>query len=60
LRIVSLGTSGYFLKYASKTSASALLSEIVWYNTDLVKPGEIRSLDDFLNPKWKGKIGYLK
>ena len=30
-----------------------------WYNTDLVKPGEIRSVDDFLNPKWKGKVGFL-
>jgi len=37
----------------------AYLSEVIWYNTELVKPGEIRSLDDFLNPKWKGKIGYL-
>ena len=37
----------------------AYLSEIIWYNTDLVKPSEIRSYDDFLNPKWKGKIGYL-
>jgi ABC-type Fe3+ transport system substrate-binding protein len=37
----------------------AYLSEIIWYNTELVKPNEIRSFDDFLNPKWKGKIGYL-
>jgi len=37
----------------------AYLSEVIWYNTDLIKPSEIRSLDDFLNPKWKGKIGYL-
>jgi iron(III) transport system substrate-binding protein len=37
----------------------AYLSEIIWYNSDLVKPDEIRSLDDFLNPKWKGKIGFL-
>jgi ABC-type Fe3+ transport system substrate-binding protein len=37
----------------------AYLSEIIWYNTDLVKPNEIRSFDDFLNPKWKDKIGYL-
>lgn len=37
----------------------AYLPESIWYNTDLVKPNEIRSFDDFLNPKWKGKIGYL-
>ncbi|HEY2921268.1 MAG TPA: extracellular solute-binding protein [Candidatus Binatia bacterium] len=37
----------------------AYLSEVIWYNTDLIKPNEIRSLDDFLNPKWKGRIGYL-
>jgi iron(III) transport system substrate-binding protein len=37
----------------------AYLSEVIWYNTDLLNPNEIRSLDDFLNPKWKGKIGYL-
>jgi iron(III) transport system substrate-binding protein len=37
----------------------AYLSEVIWYNTDLLKPEEIRSLDDFLNPKWKGRIGYL-
>jgi ABC-type Fe3+ transport system substrate-binding protein len=40
-------------------SFQAYLSEVIWYNTDLIKPNEIRSLDDFLNPKWKGKIGYL-
>ena len=37
----------------------AYLSEVIWYNTDLINPNEIRSLDDFLNPKWKGRIGYL-
>jgi len=37
----------------------AYLPESLWYNTDLVKPNEIRSFDDFLNPKWKDKIGYL-
>ena len=37
----------------------AHLPEVIWYNTDLLKPDEIRSFDDFLNPKWKDKIGYL-
>jgi iron(III) transport system substrate-binding protein len=37
----------------------AYLSEVIWYNSEWVKPAEIRSFDDFLNPKWKGKIGYL-
>ena len=30
-----------------------------WYNTMAAKPEELRSLDDFLNPKWKGKVGFL-
>ena len=37
----------------------AYLPESIWYNSELVKPSELRSLDDFLNPKWKGKIGFL-
>jgi ABC-type Fe3+ transport system substrate-binding protein len=40
-------------------SFQAYLSEVIWYNTELVNPSEIRSFDDFLNPKWKGRIGYL-
>ena len=37
----------------------AYLPESIWYNTELVKPNELRSFDDLLNPKWKGKIGIL-
>ncbi len=29
-----------------------------WYNTNLAKPQELRSFEDYLNPKWKGKIGF--
>jgi iron(III) transport system substrate-binding protein len=28
----------------------------ITYNTSLVKPGDIKSWDDLLDPKWKGKI----
>ena len=31
-----------------------------FYNTDLVKPGEITSYDDLLQPKWKAKIGMFE
>lgn len=40
-------------------SSQAYQTENIWYNTDLVKPEEIRSFNDLLNPKWSGKIGYL-
>lgn len=28
----------------------------VWINTDQVKEGEVKTFDDLLNPKWKGKL----
>jgi iron(III) transport system substrate-binding protein len=37
----------------------AYLTESIWYNTDSVKVNELRSYDDLLDPKWKGRIGYL-
>lgn len=32
------------------------IDTLVFINTDYVKPEEMRSVEDLLNPKWKGKI----
>jgi iron(III) transport system substrate-binding protein len=32
------------------------VSSLLFINTDVVKPSEIRSAKDLLNPKWRGKI----
>jgi ABC-type Fe3+ transport system substrate-binding protein len=41
-------------------SFSADFSVPPFYNSDLVKAGEINSYDDLLQPKWKGKIGMFE
>jgi iron(III) transport system substrate-binding protein len=40
-------------------SFTAYITETAWYNSTLVKPEEIATYDDLLNPKWKGKIAIL-
>jgi ABC-type Fe3+ transport system substrate-binding protein len=41
-------------------SFSADFSIPPFYNTELMKPGEVSSYDDLLQPKWKGKIGFFE
>ena len=35
----------------------AQVTPSLYYNTQLVKPQDVRSYNDLLDPKWKGKIG---
>lgn len=37
-------------------SAIAVRFPVVWINTDMVKDGEVRTIKDLIDPKWKGKI----
>lgn len=37
----------------------AYMSDNFYYNAKVVDPKELKSFDDLLNPKWKGKIGFL-
>ena len=56
-------TGGAGIMYVDKGnryaySFFAFVQEAIWYNTELMKPEEVRAYDDLLHPKWKGKIGY--
>ncbi|HEX9444995.1 MAG TPA: extracellular solute-binding protein [Candidatus Binatia bacterium] len=39
-------------------SFAAYQTQTLNYNSELAKPEEIKSFDDYLNPKWQGKIGF--
>ena len=39
-------------------SPYAYMLDNIWYNSGHAKPEELRTYDDLLNPKWKGKIAF--
>ena len=49
----NLSTRRYLYSFLADVSTHS-----IWYNTSLAKPEELRSFDDYLSLKWKGKIGF--
>jgi ABC-type Fe3+ transport system substrate-binding protein len=49
----NLSTNRFLYSFLADVSTHSM-----WYNSSLVKPSELRSFDDYLASKWKGKIGF--
>ncbi|MSQ26636.1 MAG: ABC transporter substrate-binding protein [Dehalococcoidia bacterium] len=54
------GFEGGFVDFEKRWGYSGNWGEriLLWYNTDLVKDGEIKVAKDLLDAKWKGKIAW--
>ena len=50
----NINTHKYFFSFTANSGSANR-----WYNSDLYNGDEFRSYDDLLNPKLKGKIGFL-
>jgi iron(III) transport system substrate-binding protein len=52
----NIGIDPERILYDNKAIVGWHLDTPLAYNTTLVKPGELKSWDDVLNPKWRGKL----
>jgi iron(III) transport system substrate-binding protein len=49
----NVSTSKFLYSFLADVSTHS-----TWYNTTLAKAQELRTFEDYLNPKWKGRIGF--